>query len=235
MLQQKNLTDENYLNIWNTMVSLCRNPEDCWFGNHPTLRDLNLQTGVKAGQGIIAIYLNLLNVVTNYKLKLNEIQISMLSQMIYEKFFYLKVTEIILFFHDYFKYLSSDKFFGSIEFKTIMDMLTNFVREKRGKAIWQHDEKLHTEHLEKEKSESIDWQQYCEQKGVDFSDSPIEMIKSNFGRKLQKDTPESMRKSAEELVYNRWGLDEAAMEYAYKSFMARYKCTPEYVLGKRKE
>jgi len=232
--QQKNLTDEDYVKFWNTMVSLCRNPEDCLFGNHPTLRELNLQTGVKAGQGVIATYLNMLNVATNYKLKLNEIQISMLSQMIYEKYFYLKETEVALFFYYFFKHPDSESFFGAIEMETVMAMLTKWVRRKRGAAIEQHDKLLDQQRKEDEKPYLLTWEEFCNKNGKDSSDSPISRILSGKC-KVPKDTKESITESAQALIENRWGYDDDAMMNARRAFVCRYGYTPEDYLRKEEK
>lgn len=236
MSQYKSLTDKDYLNIHSEMLAACKDRDDCWFGNHPTLREMNETRSVKVGQGTVAKFLVILNIASNCKLKLSYMQIRMLSEEIYSKYCYLKDTEIMLFFHDFLvDHKKENTFFGAIDPNIIKDALHTFVREKRGNAIWEHDKKLHSERLEKEKSKSVDWQQYCEQKGIDSSDDPIKRIISNFGHKEPKDTPESIKKSAEELVYNRWGLDEKGIENARKSFMARHKCTSEYVIEKGKE
>ena len=227
------LTDEEkqILSDWKKMCSVCKDREDCLFGNYPTLQEMNNNC---RGSGLAAISkcLDLMNVYTNYRAKLNLMQTLMLSQTIFDKFFYLKDTELMLFFSDFYKYMNSDEFYGSIEPKTITTMLTNWVRVKRGAAIEQHDKKLHRERIKAEKDDSVSWEQYCMQNELDEKESPIGRISAGFGRKTDKETDELIRKSAEELVNNRWGYDKETMEKARKSFMTRYKSTPEYVLGK---
>lgn len=217
------------------MLSICRNREDCHFGDHKTLRELNRETGTKVGQGMVSTYLELLNATTNYKVKLSRLQIKMLSQTIYDKFFYLKDTELMLFFSDYYKYVNSDDFYGSIEPKTITTMLTKWVRKTRGAAIERHENRLHKERLESSKSECVNWEQYSAQKGVDPSNSPVGRIIAGLGSKTDKEVSESIKKSAEELVNNRWGYNQRELEIARKSFMTRYGSTPEYYLKKHDE
>lgn len=231
--QHQSLTDEDYLRIFSKMLTACRNREDCWFGDHLTLQELNHANGCKAGQGVVATYLYMLNVATNHKIKLDDLQVRMLSEMIFSKFFYLKDTEIMLFFHDYFKYLSSDKFYGSIEFKTLMDMLTEWVREKRGTAICRHDELLAQQRKEEEKPYLMTWEEFCHQNGNNSSDNPKDRILSGFGkRKVPQDTKESITESALALIENKWGYDDDTMRDARRSFMYRYGYTPEDYLRK---
>lgn len=214
------------------MLSTCKNREECHFGDHKTLRELNLENGLKVGQGMVATYLYLLNVATNYKVKLSDLQISMLSETIYDKFFYLKDTEVMLFFSDFYKNVNSDVFFRSIEPNTIITMLTKWVRVKRSAAIEQHDKKLHSERLDSEMADSVSWEQYNIQKGIDEKDSPIGRISAGLACKANKETDESIRKSAEELVNNRWGYDKETMKKARKAFVIRYNYAPEYILRK---
>ncbi len=232
-IQHKSFTDEDYLRIFSYMMGTCRNTEDCLFGNHPTLRELNLQTGVKAGQGVIATYLNMLNVATNYKLKLNEIQISMLSQMIYEKFSYLKETEVALFFYYFFKHPDSESFYGAIEMETVMAKLTKWVREKRGTAICRRDKLLSQQRKEEEKSYLMTWEEFCQQNGNNSADNPKDRILSGFGkRKIPQDTKESITESALALIDNKWGYNDDTMMDARRSFVCRYGYTPEDYLRK---
>lgn len=217
------------------MIATCKNREDCLFGEHKTLRELNQEKGVKVGQGIVATYLYLLNVASNYKVKLSDLQIKLLGETIYDKFFYLKETEVMLFFNDYFKYVNSDEFYGAIEPKTITAMLTKWVRTTRANAIYQHDKKLNKERLESEKGDCVSWEQYSVLKEVDQSNSPIGRIAAGLGSKTDKDLSETIRKSAEELVNNRWGYTQKEMEIARKSFITRYGSAPEYYLKQHDE
>lgn len=231
--QPKVLSDEDYLQIFNNMMNTCEDREDCWFGAYPTLKELNQKNGVKAGQGIIATYLYLLNFATNHKVKLSDAQVRVISETVYSKFFYLKETEIMLFFHDYFLYLNSDKFFGSIEFKTIMDMFTIFVREKRGTAICRHDELLVQQRKEEEKPYLMPWEEFCQENRNNSSDSPKDRILSAFGkREVPQDSKESIAESALSLIENKWNYDDDTMMDARRSFVCRYGYTPEDFLRK---
>lgn len=220
------------VDLWKKTLIQCANREQCWFGNSPTLKELNGQADNIDAETLVSSYLNVFNLLCSQS-KLSSEQISILSIQIVMKYAYLKYTEIMLFFHDFiFYHKKENTFFGAIDPNIIMDALHTFVRNDRGNAIHEHYKRLDAERLAKEKSESIDWQQYCDQEGIDSSENPIERIISRFGRKNPKDTPESIKNSADELVNNRWGLDETSMKNARKSFIARYKSTPEYILGK---
>ena len=223
------LTDveKQILTDWRKMISVCKDRDDCLFGVHPTLLEMN-ESCKGSGLAAISKCLDLMNVATNYKVKLDVIQVAMATEMIYSKFFYLKETEIMLFFHDYFMYLGSDEFYGSIEPKTIIDMLTKWVREKRGMAISRHEELLAQQRKEEEKPYLMTWEEFCHKNGNNSSNNPKDRILSGFGkRKVPQDTKESITESALAIIENKWGYDNDTMMDARRSFTYRYGYTPE--------
>lgn len=223
-------SDDALVEIINKMITTCRNQDDCFFGDYLTLREMNAQSGKKTGQNFVATLLNVVNAATNYNKKLNFVQMRFLSELIFEKFSYLKETEITLFFYLLFSQAQKDTFYGALEIETIMEKLTDFVRVRRAKAIERRDIKLQNEKLEREKINGISWQQHCSQKGIVESETPIGKLVLGIGRETPKDTGESIRKSAEELVNNRWGYNEITMKKAIEAFTNRYGYSPEYIL-----
>lgn len=214
------------------MLEICVDSDDCWFGDYPTLKEVVEQSSKGVALGFIGSLLFMTNEATNYGSKLNGIQISMLSKLIFEKFSYLKITELMMFFRWLFWCAQKDTFYGSLESETIMHMLTKFVREKRGNTIAQREKRLFKERLEREKSNSIDWQDYCTRKGIDPSENPIGKIIVGLEKKVSKDTAESIMQSAEELLNNKWGYDNDTIIDARRSFVSRYGYTPEDYLRK---
>ena len=228
--QQEN-NEKIAITTWQEMQETCKNRDDCFFGNHPKLSELNTQSGVCTAQILISTCLNLVNVLSNYKAKLSDAQIIIMCDMIYEKYFYLKETEMKLFFYDFYLHMNGETFFGSIEIKTIMNMLTKWVREKRGNAIYEHDRKLKKEKESKETN--MNWKEYCILNGLVESESPLRKILSRFGEpKVPKDTKESTSNYAKALIENRFGFREAAIVKARRSFVFCYGCTPEEYLIK---
>lgn len=227
------LTDDEkqILADWGKMRSVCKDREDCLFGNHPTLLEMNKSC---KGSGLAAISkcLDMMNVYTN-KVKLDTLQIIELSQTIFDKFFYLKETEIMLFFTDYFRYSNSEEFYGAIEPKTITTMLTKWVRVKRGIAITLHDQYLRQQKKEEEKALLMTWEEYSHYKECCSSETPLDRFFSGFGKsKVPEDTKESITESAQALRENKWGYDDNAMMNARRSFVRRYGYTPEDYLRK---
>ena len=227
------LTDDQRqaLADWRKMRSVCKDREDCLFGNHPTLLEMN-ESCKGSGLAAISKCLDMMNIYTN-KVKLDTLQIIELSQNIFDKFFYLKETEVMLFFTDHFKSSNSDEFYGALEPKTITTMLTKWVRVTRANAICRHDELLDQQRKEEEKPYLLTWEEFCNQNGNKSSDSPIGRILYGFGKNLvPKDTQESIAESAQSLIENRWGYDDDAMMNARRAFVCRYGYTPEDYLRK---
>lgn len=223
------------LRHWKKMIAVCKDRDDCFFGNHPSLCEMN--NGCSgAGHAVVSTCLEMINIATNHKTKLSDLQILMLSEAIYDKFFYLKDTEVTLFFYDYFKFLTSDKFYGSIEMKTVIEMLIKWVREKRGMAIAKHDLLLKEKRAAEDNQQSMPWEEYCKSEGVDSSENPLVKLLSSFGRKdVPNDTPESISESALALIENRFKYDDDSMINARRSFVFRYGYTPEDYLRKEEK
>ena len=215
------------LRHWKQVIAVCKDRDDCFFGNHPSLYEMNKGCS-GAGHAVVSTCLELINEATNHKTKLSDLQILMLSETIYDKYSYLKDTEVTLFFYDYFKFLTSDKFYGSVEMKTVMEMLVKWVREKRGMAITKHDLLIKEKKDAEDKLQLMPWEEYCKSVGVDSSENPLAKLVSNFVRReVPKDTPESITESAQALIENKWGYDHDAMMNARRSFVCRYGYTPE--------
>lgn len=173
-----------------------------------------------------------MNVYTN-KVKLDTLQIIELSQTIFGKFFYLKETEIMLFFSDYYRAGNSNEFYGALEPNTIVTMLTKWVREKRGMAITDHDLLMKEMNKENEKPFLVTWEEFCRDNGNSSSEKPLDRLISGLDhRKVAKYTKESITESAQALIDNKWEYDDETMINARRSFMYRYGYTPEDYLRK---
>lgn len=229
------LADEDMLKAWKKMLSISKDKDDCFFGNHPTLREMNVSTGRKVAQFYVSTLLSVINEATNYKVKFSELQINMLTELIYDKFSYLKDTEITLFFYELFRHANKDLFFGSLEIETIMEELTRFVLDVRGQAIHEHDEQLALEKIETEKDQYITWEDLCVRKGISVTTEPIEMMAVRLNNKIHhpaKDSVESITKSATTIIQNKDGYDEATLIEFRSAFTRRYGYTPEDYLRK---
>lgn len=219
------------------MLSISKDKDDCFFGIHPTLREMNASTRKKVAQFHVSTLLSVINEATNYRSKFNSLQIDILSELIYDKFSYLKDTEITLFFYNIFRRAQKDTFYNSLEIETIMEELTRFVLDVRGKAIREHDEQLALKKIEAEKEKYITWEEYCVKKGMSVKTEPIEMLAKffNFRTPRSKDTVESISKTATTIIENKEGYDEDSLIKIRSAFTRRYGYTPEDFLRKEKK
>lgn len=233
---EKSLTDEDMLKTWKKMLSISKDKDDCFFGIHPTLREMNASTKKKVAQFHVSTLLSVINEATNYRSKFNSLQIDILSELIYDKFSYLKDTEITLFFYNIFRRAQKDTFYNSLEIETIMEELTRFIVVVRGKAIREHDEQLALKKKEAEKEKYITWEEYCVKKGMSVKTEPIEMLAKfyNFRTHRSKDTVESISKTATAIIENKEGYDEDSLIKIRSAFTRRYGYTPEDFLRKEK-
>lgn len=234
-MSEQPLTNEAMLKAWKKMLTISKDKDDCFFGNHPTLREMNVSTGRKVAQFHVSTLLCVVNEATNYKTKFSELQINMLTELIYDKFSYLKDTEITLFFYELFRHANKDLFYGSLEIETIMEELTRFVLEMRGQAIQDHDEQLALEKIEAEKDQYITWEELCNRKGMAVTTEPTEMLARRLNNKNHHpaiDTVESITKSATTIIQNNDGYDEATLVEFRSAFTRRYGYTPEDFLRK---
>lgn len=234
-MSEQPLTDEDMLKALKKMLSISKDKDDCFFGNHPTLREMNARTGRKVAQFHVSTLLCVINEATNYKAKFNELQINMLTELIYDKFSYLKDTEITLFFYGLFRHANKDLFYSSLEIETIMEELTRFVLDVRGQAIHEHDEQLALEKIEAEKDQYITWEELCVRKGITVTTEPTEMMAARMNYKSHypaKDTTESITKTATKMIQNKDGYDEDTLIKFRSAFTRRYGYTPEDYLRK---
>jgi len=118
--------------------------ERCFFGTAPTLGMVGATWDGMTGNTAAAwlsIQLADLGRFCGARDKLSDEQLSQTAQMISEDFFYLKVTELMLFFR-WFKSGRYGKFYGTIDPMTITTALRQFVEHDRGNAIARHESEL---------------------------------------------------------------------------------------------
>lgn len=140
-------------------TDLCSDAERCIFGNFPTLADLKYYFG--DNMPIIWLLPQLLNLseFCGCKDKLTEGQIEETASLIARDFFYLKVTELMLFF-SFFKTGKYGRFYGAIDPLLIISGIRTFIDDFRNKAIDRRETQLRMERQEKEKNGSITYADY---------------------------------------------------------------------------
>lgn len=151
---------ESFMMMFNPdrQAVISRNPQDCYFGDYPTLYELK-QYGENTPVIWLIPQLYNLSEFCNCKDKLTSDIISNCADMIVNEFGYMKVSELLLFFYRL-KFGSFGHFYGSIDPMMILSSLKIFSCDRA--QIWekrQMEENL--KKLEREKETSITWKEYC--------------------------------------------------------------------------
>ena len=187
LVRQKYGGREEFLLKLNPSVQVfaARNPERAFFGEAPTLAIMRKTYG----DGFPATWLlpQILDLVvySNSKGTLNEQQQEFLAEAIANEYYFLKASELQLFFYR-FKTGAYGHFYGVVDPMKIMEGLKQFMKE-RAVEIEKHNSEL----LEKEREEiarnAITPREYCRNHGYPEMDNVLDIIE--YERKLENVKP----------------------------------------------
>lgn len=142
------------------------NRADCFVNEHfPTLGMLNAAYGKETASMWLVLHLTDLSEYCGCRDKISGYQLKECSRIIAREFYYLKVSEIMLFFYE-FKSGLYGKFYGSVDPLIITTSLRSFLT-RRNDAIAMHDEELRKEAADKRRGKEVTYQQYCAMIGKD--------------------------------------------------------------------
>lgn len=113
-------------------VLFARHKEKCLMGQCPTLVDIRRIWGNQCSETWIEIQLRDLAEYSGAREKPNILQLEEAARMICEEFYYLKLSELMLFFARY-KTGHYGKFYGSVDLMAITEALQEF-------KLWRFDE-----------------------------------------------------------------------------------------------
>ncbi len=117
---------------------ICGTPDECFFGDYPTLSALKARYGRNAATIWMLAQLHNLSEYCGCKGKLEGNPLEECAYVIGTEFAGLKVSELMLFFHR-FKAGQYGRFYGSIDPLIITESLRKFC-EERAAAIDRHEE-----------------------------------------------------------------------------------------------
>ena len=143
---------------------LCTNPDECFFGDYPTLTDTRLAYGVNAAEAWMIPQLYNLSEYCGCRDKLQGVPMKECAFIISTEYHYLKVSELMLFFHR-FKAGRYGRFFGSVDPLVITTALRQFVRE-RGDEYERHEKKLQEQREKEWRRNAITYEEHLRRKGV---------------------------------------------------------------------
>lgn len=146
----------------NKQYKLCKNKELCFFGQHPTLATLNRDYDPIAAQAWLIPQLTDIAEFSNCKNILSAEQIRSCADMIAAEYYYMKVSELMLFFYK-FKNGEYGQFYGSVSPMVIMVSLRQFVID-RNHAIFQHESAIRELKREEDEKNAITYEEYLKMK-----------------------------------------------------------------------
>ncbi len=136
----------------NVQTAFAAHPDACFFGNYPTLSEINAAYGVQmASQWLIPQLYDLTQYSNTFNMEGHQVQ--SLASIIALEYRWLKITELMLFFYR-FKTGRYGRFYGSVDPMVIMTALREFVRD-RGEAYEAHEREESARMLEESRKGAV--------------------------------------------------------------------------------
>ncbi len=143
-------------------LEICGDSDECFFGHYPTLSELKRDYGKNAPLTWLVPQLTDLAVYCGCKDKLSKEQYKECAFVISAEYYYLKVSELMLFFHR-FKTGRYGRFYGSVDPLVITTSLRAFVKE-RGLSIERHCQELREKEEAEHRKRVISYEEYLQGK-----------------------------------------------------------------------
>lgn len=118
---------------------ICDSQDKCFFGDYPTLATVRRNLGSNAAVAWLVPQITNLAVYCGCRDKLSKEQYKDCAFVIATEYFYLKISELMLFFHR-FKAGHYGRFYGSVDPLVITTSLREFITE-RAMAYERHEQK----------------------------------------------------------------------------------------------
>nr|DAQ98661.1 MAG TPA: hypothetical protein [Caudoviricetes sp.] len=155
---------ENFMCLFNPdrQVEFGEHPNRCHFGSAPTLGTLRQAYGKNMPTSWLVPQLLNLSEYCGCKGKLTNAQLEECARVIANEYFYLKTTELMLFFSR-FKAGRYGRFYGNVDPMVITSALVVFRRE-RAEAIARHEAEEREKERKRQASEAISYEEHMKRK-----------------------------------------------------------------------
>lgn len=150
----------NFMTVFNPdmQYALSAKPEDCFFGMYPTLARMNNEYCDNASIQWLNIQIYNLGEFCGCKDKMSPQQILDCARTISGTYYFLKVSELMLFFF-YFKAGKYGTFYGSVDPMKITFALLQFCKE-RGDANAKHDNEIRMKQIDEFSKSAISYEEW---------------------------------------------------------------------------
>ena len=147
----------------NRQVAISADKKDCIMGDYPTLAGVNAQYGDNrvAKAWLIPQITNLVEF-ANRKSIITEEQVIDCAGIILNEYYYLKLSELMLFFH-WFKAGRYEHFYDTIDPMVILASLRSFVKE-RNQLLTMYEKEEEKEREKANKTPTMTYQEWQERK-----------------------------------------------------------------------
>ena len=244
MIRSRYGTEEHCIKQFDheNQFAFVKNETDCFFGDYPTLDNLNSAYTTTTAQQCIVFHLSDLSEFVGAKEKMNNFQMRQLADIIVLKYPFLKITELMLFCFN-FKLGKYAEFYGTVDPLAITKSLKEFMRE-RNVAIYNYEKKVEALKNEQDKLNAITYKEYCRRNGIDptnrLAQRFLEVSRGDnrqvqeafFSAKPKEDNVADVLKSAHGTVDNIFGLDSDTHGKMVDAFTKRYGMTPQEYIKK---
>ena len=155
-------------------MKICRDKQLCFFGDAPALSEINMAYGEMTATMWLVPQLYDLSEYCGCKDKLQGKPLEECASVIATEFYWLKVSELMLFFHR-FKSGKYGRFYGSVDPLVITTSLRSFLIE-RNIAIEERERMERERKAEEERKKTITYEEYVAKCGRPkcFSGNPLE-------------------------------------------------------------
>lgn len=142
--------------------TVCQKSDVCFFGGYPTMGQLKTAYGENTATMWLLPQLYNLSEYCGCRDKLQGKPLEMCANVIATEFYYLSVTELMLFFHR-FKSGRYGRFYGSVDPLVITTSLRDFIKE-RAIAYDKHEQKIRKQQEYEDKKKSMSRKEWEELK-----------------------------------------------------------------------
>ena len=210
---------------------IIKNEHNVWFGAYPTLVTIN-NVYPETAERLVNIMLEDLEIYICANKKFDETQYIQLSQIIVSEFYFLKISELILFFWRV-KSGHYGKFYGQIDPLNLIEWLRNFVYEYRWNAINADIQKIEDAYEQ--------WHSQNVVKDRNLGHELPNIMKAISDKATEEnaedtENPDLVQESALALVNNTANLSPEDLMEVCRVWKARHGCNPyEFVTKNKKE
>ena len=207
---------------------ICGDSDLCFFGGAPTLAQINATYGSQTAAMWLVPQLYNLSEFCGCKDKLEGRPLEECASVIAGEFFYLSVTELMLFFHR-FKSGRYGRFYGTVDPLVITTSIRVFLNE-RVSAYIEHEKEEERRKDRESSQKSITWKDYCMKEYGEIRENPLyPKPKPKEKKEPTEDETREALSTAEWIV----GQKDDVRESFERIFTKKYGKTPEEFIKSR--